>query len=200
LAPGLGKHPDTAAFLEGLLPALRGRRAVVDGDALALFRAGAAPSSEGLASFVLTPHAGEYARMGGLAAGGPMELLEDSRALARSLGISLVRKGATTFCVRASGEIVVTATGNPGMATAGTGDVLAGILGRFLAVRPPEEAMPLAVFLHGRAGDTARRDRGTSGMTASDLILYLPLAIKELEDALAADEDDDENEDGENDE
>jgi NAD(P)H-hydrate epimerase len=82
----------------------------------------------------------------------------------------------------------VSASGNPGMATAGTGDVLAGILGRLLAVIPPEDAVPLAVFLHGRSGDAARRDRGTSGMTASDLILYLPLAIKELEDALAVDD------------
>ena len=195
VGPGLGKHPETAAFLEALLPALRGKRVVVDGDALALFRSGSAPSAEGLANFVLTPHAGEYARLGGLAAGSPQELIEDARALTRALGTSLVRKGPTTFCVRPTGEMNVSASGNPGMATAGTGDVLAGILGRLLAVRPPEEAMPLAVFLHGRAGDAARRDRGTSGMTASDLILYLPLAIKELEDALAADEEDDEAED-----
>ncbi len=70
------------------------------------------------------------------------------------------------------------------MATAGSGDVLAGILTALLAKKPREEAAPLAVFLHGKSGDAARRDRGTLGMAASDLILYLPLAIKELEDLL----------------
>jgi NAD(P)H-hydrate epimerase len=192
VGPGLGKHPETEGFLEALFPALRGKRVVVDGDALGMFRAGSAPTPDGLGNFVLTPHAGEFARMGGLAVGDPMELVENARPLAQSLGLSLVRKGPTTFCVHRSGDILLSASGNPGMATAGTGDVLAGIMGRLLAVRPPEEAMPLAVFLHGRAGDAARRDRGTAGMTASDLILYLPLAIKELEDALAADEEEDE--------
>ncbi|HLU70254.1 MAG TPA: NAD(P)H-hydrate dehydratase, partial [Fibrobacteria bacterium] len=95
----------------------------------------------------------------------------------------------------ADGSIRVSATGNPGMATAGTGDVLAGIVGRLLAVIPAADAAPLAVYLHGRAGDAARRDRGVAGMTASDLFLYLPLSIKELEDALSVDEEEDEDED-----
>ncbi len=198
VGPGLGKAPETLAFLEGLLPALRGRRVVVDGDALALFGEGRplAATAEDLRGFVLTPHAGEYARMGGRVGASPLEHAENARALARDRGVSLVLKGATTLCVRPEGDVLVSASGNPGMATAGTGDVLAGLLGRMLASRAPAEAMPLAVFLHGRAGEAARRDRGTSGMTASDLILYLPLAIKELEDALAIDEEDDEGEDG----
>ncbi len=201
VGPGLGKHPETLAFLEGLLPLLRGRRVVVDGDALALFgrdsgRTEGDARRADLAGFVLTPHAGEYARMGGLLGEDPMGRLEHARAFARERGVSLVLKGSTTLCAHPEGDVRVSASGNPGMATAGTGDVLAGLLGRMLAAQAPAEAMSLAVFLHGRAGEAARRDRGTSGMTASDLILYLPLAIKELEDALAVDEEDDEGEDG----
>lgn len=204
VGPGLGKHPETAAFLQELAPRLRGRRVVVDGDALALFTPPGAPDAPpgamddatGLEHFVLTPHAGEYRRMGGLSAdAASLELLEDARAFARFRGMTLVLKGPVTTCATREGALVVTASGNPGMATAGTGDVLAGILGRLLALLPPADAAPLAVFLHGRAGDAARRDRGTSGMTASDLILYLPLVHKELEDALAAG-DDEEDDDG----
>jgi hydroxyethylthiazole kinase-like uncharacterized protein yjeF len=207
VGPGLGKHPDTLAFLHGLLPLLKGRRVVVDGDAQALFLVGNPPVPEGgpgfenFANFVLTPHAGEYHRMGGLqASDASVALIEDARAFAARWGVTLVLKGPTTICARAAGGVTLSASGNPGMATAGTGDVLAGILGRMLAVLPPGDAAPLTVFLHGRAGDAARRDRGTSGMTASDLILYLPLAMKELEDALAADADDDEDDEDTEDE
>jgi hydroxyethylthiazole kinase-like uncharacterized protein yjeF len=230
IGPGLGKHPDTLAFLRALQPLLTGRRVIVDGDALALFaieerdsaertengtegKAKAAienkPESEietsftpvgsenatltGRERFILTPHVGEFRRIGGLHDdSNPLTTIESARALAKRLGLSLVVKGPATTCVRATGEVMLSASGNPGMATAGTGDVLAGIMGRLLSVISPEEAAPLAVYLHGRAGEAARRDRGTSGMTASDLILYLPLAIKELEDALSLDDDDEE--------
>lgn len=194
LGPGLGRAPETLAFLRELLPRLRGRRVVVDGDGLALFT----PEAEtdlnggGFDDFVFTPHAGEFRRMGGtFTEGDALATLASARAVAERMGATVILKGATTLCARRHGDVVLSAGGNPGMATAGTGDVLAGILARELAVLPPADAAPLAVFLHGRAGDAARRDRGTSGMTASDLILYLPLALKELEDALAADDEDD---------
>src|SRR5690606_38380674 len=91
LGPGLGGHPETLAFLAALLPALRGRPVVVDGDALALFRPGTgATPGEGLERFVLTPHAGEYRKMGGrYDDANPLELLEDARDFARLHGVSL---------------------------------------------------------------------------------------------------------------
>lgn len=236
LGPGLGKHPETHAFLKALEPLLHGRKVVVDGDALALFAkeegpepagrggedaapapagppAGAAGTPDaggdpgagdgvqgtpppGRAHFILTPHAGEFRRMGGVYDdANPLTLIESARALATRHGVSVIVKGPATVCALADGSIRVSATGNPGMATAGTGDVLAGIVGRLLAVIPAADAAPLAVYLHGRAGDAARRDRGVAGMTASDLFLYLPLSIKELEDALSVDEEEDEDED-----
>jgi len=204
LGPGLGKHDETIAFLRALAPHLNGRAVVVDGDALALFAAenhdgamggpdGPGTGPQGRARFILTPHAGEFRRMGGvIEEGNPLVLIDSARELAKRLGASLVVKGPATVCALADGSTLISATGHPGMATAGTGDVLAGIIGRLISVIPPEESAPLGVYLHGRAGDAARRDRGTSGMTASDLFLYLPLAIKELEDALAIDEEDEE--------
>lgn len=207
LGPGLGKHPETLAFLRALEPLLAGRRVVVDGDALALFAVdpeattgadandedeAAARAAAGRTHFVLTPHAGEFRRMGGVYdEANPVALIDSARTLAKRLGASLVVKGPTTVSALANGATLVSASGNPGMATAGSGDVLAGIVGRLLSVIPAEDAVPLAVYLHGRAGDAARRDRGTSGMTASDLFLYLPLAIKDLEDALSVDDDED---------
>ncbi|MCD6025434.1 MAG: nnr, partial [Fibrobacteria bacterium] len=197
IGPGLGKHPDTRLFLEQVMPLLKGRRVVVDGDALAWFdEAPASPA--GHENFVLTPHAGEYRRMGGVYgnagdATASLEVLGNARAFTGERGVYLILKGSTTLVAHPGGLVTVTASGNPGMATAGSGDVLAGILGTLLTQLGPEEASPLAVFLHGRAGEAARRDRGTIGMTASDLILYLPLALKELEDVLreAGEEDED---------
>jgi hydroxyethylthiazole kinase-like uncharacterized protein yjeF len=201
IGPGLGKHADTRLFLEQVMPLLKGRRVVVDGDALAWFD----PFENGPASlpghenFVLTPHAGEYRRMGGVYgrakdATASLEILENARAFSEERGLYLILKGSTTLVAHPGGLVTITASGNPGMATAGSGDVLAGILGTLLTQLGPEEAAPLAVFLHGRAGEAARRDRGTIGMTASDLILYMPLALKELEDVLREAGEDDEEE------
>jgi NAD(P)H-hydrate epimerase len=199
IGPGLGKHPDTRLFFAEVLPLLKDRRVVVDGDALAWFQEAPA-AAPGHAGFVLTPHAGEYRRMGGVygregEATASLEVVRDARAFAGTRGAHLILKGPTTLVAHPEGLVTVTSSGNPGMATAGSGDVLAGILGTLLTQLGPDEAAPLAVFLHGRAGEAARRDRGTLGMTASDLILYLPLALKELEDVLreAGDEDEEES-------
>jgi NAD(P)H-hydrate epimerase len=194
---GLGKDPGTLEFLERIMPSLRGRRVVVDGDGLHYFDPAKPERRQGkeLEHFLVTPHAGEYKRLGGnYDYETPMELLENLRTFAKSGSIGIVLKGPTTVFTGPDGKHVIITAGNPGMATAGSGDVLAGILTAFLAKKPREEAAPLAVFLHGRSGDAARRDRGTLGMAASDLILYLPLAIKELEDLLLDLEDDDEEE------
>ena len=194
---GLGCHSETAIFLERIMPALSGRRVVVDGDGLSYFSSDTPErrGGKGLDQFVLTPHPGEYRRMGGqYDYDAPMALLDGARNFAQSGATGTILKGPTSVYTSPDGDLILIPAGNPGMATAGSGDVLAGILAAFLTKKPREEAAPLAVFLHGRSGDAARRDRGTLGMAASDLILYLPLAIKELEDLLL---DLDEDSDGE---
>jgi ADP-dependent NAD(P)H-hydrate dehydratase / NAD(P)H-hydrate epimerase len=187
VGPGMGKHPQTEAFLEKLMPLLKGRKVVVDGDALNWFALehGERRKGPGLEETVLTPHAGEFKRIGGewdydL----PLQHIENLRNWVKAGNLPIVLKGATTLFAEPNGKLLVVPAGNPGMATAGSGDVLAGMLAAFLAVRPMTQAAPLAVLAHGKAGDAARKDRGTLGMTASDLILYLPSALKEIEDQI----------------
>jgi len=187
VGPGLGKHPQTEAFLEKLMPLLKNRKVVVDGDALHWFDAEHAERRQtpGLTEWILTPHAGEYKRMGGIwDYENPMQHMESLKAWVKQGASHTVLKGPTTLYAQPDGKLLIIPAGNPGMATAGSGDVLSGILAAFLAVRPMHQAAPLAILAHGKAGDAARKDRGTLGMTASDLILYLPSALKEIEDQI----------------
>src|SRR5690606_38123856 len=185
IGPGLGKHPDTMAFLQALIPKVKGKRTVLDGDALAFFQADAPGRQDlrGYDDFVVTPHAGEYKRMGGeYDYDNPLDLVRKARAWSQATNLNLVLKGPTTLLAAPDGRVVALPVGNPGMATAGSGDVLAGILAGLLAVRPCAQAAPFSVFAHGKSGDLARKDRGTLGLVASDLLLYLPMALIEIEE------------------
>ncbi len=192
IGPGLGRHPETDAFVALIMPHLRGRNVVIDGDGLGYFHPDHPERrlGEGLEQWVVTPHPGEFQRMGGIYNyDSPLDLLKDMRKFTQACGFSVTLKGPTSIYAVPHGMIVIIPAGNPGMATAGSGDVLAGIMTAFMAKKSAQAAAPLAVYIHGRSGDIARRDRGTLGMAASDLILYLPLALKELEDiALDAEE------------
>ncbi|MGN0985648.1 MAG: NAD(P)H-hydrate dehydratase [Candidatus Enterenecus sp.] len=127
---------------------------------------------------VLTPHEGEFARLGGDVSRGR---LAGARAFAEEHRCVLVLKGHDTVTALPDGACRVNANGNSGMATGGSGDVLGGmilsLLGQGLT---PERAAALAVYLHGRAGDLAAADKGEHGMLPSDLIEQIPYAIKEL--------------------
>jgi NAD(P)H-hydrate epimerase len=185
LGPGLGKHPETAAFLQSIIPKIKGKRVVLDGDALAYVKPEfpLQPDLRGYEHFLVTPHAGEYKRMGGeYDYDHPLELMRAARTWSQKMNLNLVLKGATTLFAVPDGRLTVLPVGNPGMATAGSGDVLAGILAAILAVRPVDQAAPLAAFSHGKAGDLARKDRGTLGLVASDLLLYLPMSLLEIEE------------------
>jgi NAD(P)H-hydrate epimerase len=185
IGPGLGKHADTDAFLEAIVPLLKGKRTVLDGDALSWFGPEFQDQADlrGYDSFVVTPHAGEYKRMGGVYDySKPMVLLKTLREFTQARNLNVVLKGATTLMAVPDGRISVLPVGNPGMATAGSGDVLAGTIAGLLAAKNPEQAAGLGVFCHGKAGDLARKDRGTLGLVASDLLLYLPLALLDAEE------------------
>jgi NAD(P)H-hydrate epimerase len=97
--------------------------------------------------------------------------------VARRLGAVTVLKGRRTLVADPAGRVAVNPTGNPGMATAGTGDVLAGLGGVLLAGHDPWLAAGAAVFLHGRAGDLASARVGEAGLVASDLVDALPAAV-----------------------
>lgn len=128
---------------------------------------------------VLTPHMGEFCRLLGQT---PKEPQEAARRFAAECGCIVVLKGHRTLTAFPDGEAFVNPTGNPGMATGGSGDVLAGMIASLLGQGfDPKWAVPAAVYLHGRAGDLAAETLGEYAMTAADLLTYLPAAVREGE-------------------
>lgn len=129
---------------------------------------------------VLTPHPGEMARLTGLDA---EEIQKDRLGIASSFAsqyaVTLVLKGAGTVVASPDGRMFINSTGNPGMATAGAGDVLTGMIAGFLGQGyAATEAACLAVFLHGLAGDIAARDKTEAAMIAGDIIEKIPEAVR----------------------
>lgn len=129
---------------------------------------------------VLTPHMGEFCRLLGQT---PKEPREAARRFAVERGCIVVLKGHRTLTAFPDGEAFVNPTGNPGMATGGSGDVLAGMIASLLGQGfDPKWAVPAAVYLHGRAGDLAAETLGEYAMTAGDLVTYIPAAMREGEE------------------
>jgi hydroxyethylthiazole kinase-like uncharacterized protein yjeF len=124
---------------------------------------------------VLTPHPGEMGRlMGRTAREVQAQRLDLARAFSKEHGAVLVLKGARTLVATPDGTVRVNPTGNPGMASGGTGDVLSGMIGAFLAQKlEPVVAASLGVLAHGAAGDVAAERWGQLGLVASDLIRAL---------------------------
>jgi len=130
---------------------------------------------------VVTPHDGEFARLGGDLSGG--DRLGAAQRFASDHGCVLVLKGHRTITAFPDGTAFLNTTGNPGMAKGGSGDVLAGMIVSLLGQGfPPETAVPAAVWLHGRVGDLAAREKGEYGMTPGDMIDEIPYAVKSLQE------------------
>jgi len=133
-----------------------------------------------LATRILTPHPGEMVRLLGVS----IKKIQQNRKtvakrFARDYNTVLVLKGHRTLVASPKGEIYVNSTGNPGMATAGSGDVLTGIIGAFLGQGLDAfSAAKFAVYLHGLAGDLATKEKTQLGLIASDIIDRIPEAIK----------------------
>ena len=166
IGPGLGRGPETQAFIRDFVAKLD-LPVVVDADAL-----DAVALRRGL---VLTPHPGEMGRLIGKTA---LEVQANRWEIARQFAcehaVTLVLKGAGTVVTDPSGKLWINSTGNPGMAKGGMGDALTGIIGALLAQGLPAlEAAKAGVFLHGRAGDLAAERLGQMAMLATDLIASL---------------------------
>ncbi|HSL58603.1 MAG TPA: NAD(P)H-hydrate dehydratase [Acidimicrobiales bacterium] len=172
VGPGLGRDPGTAAQVRRLVAAAP-VPVLVDGDGLtALGDDPAAVLAERTAPTVLTPHDGEHAGLTG-AAPGP-DRLAAARALAAATGAVVLLKGPTTVVAGPDGAVLVTATGDARLATAGTGDVLSGLGGALLASGlDPLRAAAVAAHLHGRAGAVG----SARGLVAGDLVDHLPLVL-----------------------
>lgn len=131
---------------------------------------------------VLTPHDGEFLRLTRGKGIGP-DREGAAVAFARQYGCVLVLKGHRTITAFPDGDSFVNTTGNPGMAKGGSGDVLAGMILSLLGQGlPPKQAVPAAVWLHGRAGDLAAEELGEYGMTPGDLLDRIPAAIQQCMD------------------
>ena len=181
IGPGLGRDPQT---VDAVLEQIRTCQApmVVDADALNALgehRAGLNDLPEGS---ILTPHPKELERLVGKCHNS-YERLMKARELAQNTGAHIVLKGAYTAVVSPTGRCWFNTTGNPGMATGGSGDVLTGVLLALLAQGyDAGTAARLGVYVHGLAGDIAARKQGRTGMTAGDIATCLPLAWKLLEE------------------
>ena len=187
--PGLSTEPGLAALLDALLTALAEQpptptRWVVDADGLNLLAG--MPDWPGRlpARSVLTPHPGEMARLLGC---GIDAVNADRVAVAREAaarwGHVVVLKGALTVVAQPEGGVAIVPFANPALATAGTGDVLAGtIVGLLAQGLPPEEAARSGAWIHGRAGEMAAEDLGIRGTLARDVLARLPEVLQGLEE------------------
>lgn len=182
IGPGLGQNENTAIALIGQI-----RRAtcpiVVDADALNILANHQAWMQQLPKGIIMTPHPREFDRLVGTTSSSDYERLTRALQLADRLQGYILLKGHYTALCMPDGHIVFNATGNSGMATAGSGDVLTGIITSLLArgyARP--DACIVGMYLHGLAGDIAARAKGKESLIASDIIDCLPEAFRRLED------------------
>jgi hydroxyethylthiazole kinase-like uncharacterized protein yjeF len=182
LGPGLSRHPDTDRLVLELLQAWGGRL-VLDADGLNALAGHAGVLRRRRGETVITPHAGELSRLTGATASQiELDRVASSRGAAKLFGATVMLKGAPTATATRSGTVYVNSTGNPGMATIGSGDVLTGLVAGLLAQgMETVSAAYSGAYLHGLAGDLAATRYGQRGVLASDILEQLPQAIRVTE-------------------
>jgi hydroxyethylthiazole kinase-like uncharacterized protein yjeF len=192
IGPGISRNSETAEFVRAV--AERGRAfsddsvlgMVIDADALNAFEGMAEKLNGRGRTLVITPHPGEMSRLIGMSiAEIQANRLEVARKFAREHELIVVLKGHRTLITAPDGTVWVNPTGNPGMATGGTGDVLTGLVAGLLAQHPENAllATALAVYLHGLAGDLAAESLGENSLVATDLIRFLPAAFAQAKNS-----------------
>lgn len=179
IGPGLGTHPETATALADFL-----RQAsyplVLDADALNIIAQNPTLWELVPQNTIITPHPKEFERLFGATESGYARL-QRARAEAKANGLVIVLKGAYTQVVLPNGDVHINSTGNSGMATGGSGDVLAGLIAGLLAQGySPNIAAIVGVYTHGLAGDMAAQKCGEHGMNSTDIANFVPLALKRL--------------------
>jgi NAD(P)H-hydrate epimerase len=180
LGPGLGRYPGAEELVRQLY-AKWPTPLVLDADGLFAFARLDWPDRSGPPA-ILTPHVGEMGRLLGM---DPAEVRREAMTLARETararGVVLVLKGAPTLVASPNGRLWINPTGNPGMATGGSGDVLTGVVAGLLAQGlEPLDAARLGVYLHGKAGDVAALRWGWEALTAGRMIEVLGEALEAL--------------------
>jgi ADP-dependent NAD(P)H-hydrate dehydratase / NAD(P)H-hydrate epimerase len=188
VGPGLGQDEPAVRLIRELVMTSGGAELplVLDADGINAFAGHAVDLTRRKAPTVLTPHPGELGRLLGISAGDVQaDRLGAVRRAARETGAIVVLKGGRTLIADSEGNVWVNPTGNPGMATGGSGDVLTGLAAGLIAQREAYglevlDAVLLAVFLHGLAGDLAVAEKGENALAAGDLIEFLPAAFARL--------------------
>ncbi len=195
IGPGISRNSETAEFVREIVKRTRDDTPIVaDADGLNAFEGAAGKLSGRGRTVVITPHPGEMARLTGLSiAEIQANRLEVARNFAREHELIVVLKGHRTLIAAPDGTVWVNPTGNPGMATGGTGDVLTGMVAGLIAQHWKDEQHPqrtleataLAVYLHGLAGDLAAESVGEKSLVATDLVRFLPQAFAEMQNRKA---------------
>jgi len=180
IGPGMGRHLETDELVRTCVERYRGPL-ILDADALNAFQGCNERLTGSGRSVVVTPHPGEMARLVGTTVDAVQhDRLNLARDFAQEHHVIVVLKGHRTLVVAPDGTAWVNPTGNPGMATGGTGDILTGMVASFVAQNPERvfQAVVTAVFLHGLAGDAARDTVGEHSLIATDLVGSLPEAFR----------------------
>lgn len=182
LGPGLGRQEATQRFVRAFVGRCP-QPLLVDADALYAFSEDTQPLKDAAGPRILTPHPGEMGRLTGRSSRDVQQHREElALAFAAGHGCVLVLKGHRTIIASPGGELFVNPTGNDGMATGGTGDVLSGLIAGLLAQGLPAlDAAVVGVYLHGVAGDLAAISTTRRAMIAGDLVDMLPNAWRSVE-------------------
>jgi len=186
IGPGISRHPETSEFVRTVVQKYP-MSIVLDADGLNAFEGQTDKLNGRCRELVITPHPGEMARLTGLST---PEVQRDRIGIARKFAaeheLIVVLKGNRTLVAHPGGEVWVNTTGNPGMATGGTGDVLTGMVAGMIAQNPARvlEAVTGAAYLHGLAGDVAGESIGEQSLVATDLIRALPEAMRRVRESL----------------
>jgi len=184
LGCGLGQEPATAEFVGALIQEKGLPPLVLDADALNILSGIPRWWQQLTDDAILTPHPGEMARLAGTTVDEVQaDRLGTAGKFAAEWRQTVVLKGAYTVIATADGRCRISPFANPALASAGTGDVLAGIIAALVAQGlPPFDAATLGVYLHAKAGEMVGDEMGDTGAIASDLLPALPLAIKRLKE------------------
>ena len=175
--PGLGRSEDCRTFIFRLVESCR-VPLILDADGINALTGNIDILHRAECPVILTPHDGEFARLGG---GGEGDRLTRARTFAEKYGCILILKGHGTITALPDGSAVINTTGGPALAKGGSGDVLAGILAGFIGQGfPLDDAAAAAVYVHGLAGDRCAGRLGEYSVTADDMTEAIPWAIKSL--------------------
>jgi hydroxyethylthiazole kinase-like uncharacterized protein yjeF len=183
IGPGLGTHHETTELIQRLCKEIE-KPMVIDADGLNILAKNLHCLKEHRRPLVISPHPGEFSRLTGKSIDEIVEnRIQLASEFAREYSLCVILKGAPSIVARRSGNVYINYSGNEGMATGGSGDVLTGLIGGFLAQGVCySDAAVLSTYVHGLAGDIASEMYGSRGMIAGDILEFVPQALMELED------------------